>query len=77
MSSSKLEEFFEVLHENLSSYAIGKELPVVNRVSGVQVHDARLVGVMRAHEIAQIMTFNIADFTRYAGIEPIHPGEIK
>lgn len=44
-------------------------------VSGRQVHDARLVAVMRAHGIAQILTFNVGDFTRYRnlGILPVHP----
>jgi len=73
----KLEEFFAVLHENDASYAAWKDLVVENRVSGVQVHDARLVAVMKAHDIRRIVTFNTSDFTRYDGIEPIHPDKIK
>jgi predicted nucleic acid-binding protein len=73
---SKVEEFFEVLHENPASYSAWKELVIENRVSGVQVHDARLVAVMKAHDIRQIVTFNTVDFTRYGGIEPIHPDTI-
>jgi predicted nucleic acid-binding protein len=73
----RLEEFFEVLHESLASYAAWKELLVENRVSGVQVHDARLVAVMKASGIRQIITFNIGDFARYAGIEPVHPDKIQ
>ena len=46
------------------------------RVSGVQVHDARLAAVMKAHGIARIVTFNVADFTRFPEIEAVHPGEI-
>jgi predicted nucleic acid-binding protein len=73
---AKLEDFFEVLPENPASYAAWKELIVENRVSGVQVHDARLVAVMKAYNIRQIVTFNTSDFVRYAGIEPIHPDKI-
>jgi predicted nucleic acid-binding protein len=73
----RLEAFFEVLHENTGSYAVCKTLIVENRVSGVQVHDARLVAVMKAHRIHQIVTFNTRDFTRYAGIEAIHPDTIR
>ena len=73
----KLEEFFEVLHENQTSYTAWKELLVENRVSGVQVHDARLVAVMKAYNIRQIVTFNTTDFTRYVGIESLHPDNIR
>lgn len=74
---SRLEDFFEVLHEDPVSYAAWKELVIENRVSGVQVHDARLAAVMKAHDIRQIVTFNVSDFTRFAGIEPIHPDKIS
>lgn len=73
---SKLEGFFAVLHENAASYAAWKTLVIENRVNGVQVHDARLAAVMKAYGIRQIVTFNINDFTRYAGIEAIHPDRI-
>lgn len=47
-------------------------------VSGVQVHDARLVAAMQAHNITHILTFNTSDFTRYAslGIVPVDPATI-
>jgi len=44
------------------------------RVRGIQVHDARLVAAMLVHGIPKILTLNIADFGRYAGIvTAIHP----
>jgi predicted nucleic acid-binding protein len=52
-------------------------LIVANRVNGVQVHDARLVAVMMAHGIRQIVTFDMGDFRRYAAIEAIHPDKIE
>lgn len=42
-------------------------------VSGVQVHDARLVATMRVHGVGRILTFNTRDFARFTGIEAIHP----
>src|SRR3989442_13543386 len=47
-------------------------------VSGRQVHDARLVAVMRAHGVTHILTFNVGDFTRYQGlgIVPVHPSSV-
>jgi len=46
-------------------------------VSGVQVHDARLVAVMKAYGIRGIVTFNPQDFTRFAEIEVIHPQQVE
>jgi predicted nucleic acid-binding protein len=36
----------------------------------------RLVSVMKPNEVTHILTFNASDFTRYPGIEAIHPGEL-
>ena len=47
-----------------------------HRVSGAQVHDARLAAVMTASGITRILTFNVRDFIRFAGIEAIHPDQI-
>jgi len=44
------------------------------RVSGVQVHDARLVAAMLVHGIPNLLTLNVADFARYAKlIAAVHP----
>ena len=47
-------------------------------VSGVQVHDARLVASMIAHNVTRILTFNVTDFERYAdeGIEVVNPAAV-
>jgi predicted nucleic acid-binding protein len=73
---TKLEGFFEILTENAASYATWKPLLIANRVSGVQVHDARLVAVMKTYGIARIVTFNVTDFTRFSEIEAVHPDSI-
>lgn len=69
---SKLEGFFEILPENAASYLAWKNLIVTCRVSGVQVHDARLVAVMQAHGIASILTFDTG-FSRFPDIQLVHP----
>lgn len=43
------------------------------RVSGVQVHDARLVAAMGVHGVRRILTLNAKDFARFEDIEAIHP----
>ena len=50
-----------------------RKLLVTQHVSGVQVHDARLVAAMRVHAVKRILTFNEKDFARYTEIEAIHP----
>ncbi|WP_315784832.1 type II toxin-antitoxin system VapC family toxin [Fischerella sp. JS2] len=52
------------------------DTPVVTySVSGVQVHDARLVASMKANGVTHILTFNTRDFARYVveGIVVVDP----
>lgn len=72
----RLEGFFQILSESAASYAAWKSLLTTHRVSGAQVHDARLAAVMKANAIEKIVTFNVPDFSRFAGIEAIHPDQI-
>jgi predicted nucleic acid-binding protein len=74
---SRLEGFFDVVYENANSYAAWKALVTDYRVNGLQVHDARLVAVMKAYGIRQIVTFNDKDFRGYSGIEVLHPDSIR
>jgi predicted nucleic acid-binding protein len=73
---ARLESVFLVLAETENAYREWKSLVTTYRVLGVKTHDARLVAIMRANGITKILTFNTDDFTRYPGIEAIHPGEL-
>jgi len=73
---AKIEELFTLLSESAASYVTWKTLLIENRVSGVQVHDARLVAVMKTYGVARIVTFNVTDFARFSEIEAIHPDNI-
>lgn len=73
---TRIEGFFQILCENAASYATWKTLLIANRVRGVKVHDARLAAVMKTYGVAQIVTFNVKDFVRFAEIEAIHPDMI-
>jgi hypothetical protein len=53
-----------------------RQMIVDYRVSGVQVHDARIVAAMQVHQIPFILTLNSADFRRYTGISILHPEEV-
>ncbi len=67
------EEKLRLLPDTLAVHQEWRKLLVAHHVSGVQVHDARLVAAMRVHAVKRILTFNEKDFARYPGIEAIHP----
>jgi len=46
-----------------------RKLLVTHNVSGVQVHDARLVAAMRVYGVKRILTFNNKDFARYVDVD--------
>jgi predicted nucleic acid-binding protein len=73
-----LEQAFSRLPEPVETYGRWRDLVVRFGVSGVKVHDARLVALMLANDILRILTFNAADFQRYQvlGIRAIDPGEV-
>ena len=73
----RLEDFFEIVSESAGSYAVWKALLTTHSVSGAQVHDARLAAVMIASGIARIVTFNVRDFGRFAGIKAVYPEQIE
>ena len=53
-----------------------RQLVVAHQVQGVQVHDARLVASMLAHNVTHLLTFNTADFRRYGQIVAAHPRDV-
>ena len=67
-----VETLFELLPDVPGIHDEWRRLVRAYGVSGVQVHDARLVAAMRVHGISHILTLNDADFERYAGIISIH-----
>lgn len=73
-----IEWLFPMLPDSPDTYAQWRQLVIQFRVSGVQVHDARLAAAMRVNSITNILTFNTADFKRYAplGIIAVDPTTI-
>jgi predicted nucleic acid-binding protein len=45
-------------------------------VKGKPAHDARLVAAMELHGVANLLTFNLGDFSRYPGMTLINPQTI-
>jgi predicted nucleic acid-binding protein len=71
------EERLRLLPDSLAVHEEWRKLLVTQSVSGVQVHDARLVAAMRVHGVKRILTFNARDFARYVDIEAVHPRSVS
>jgi predicted nucleic acid-binding protein len=71
----RVERLFPALPDSALVYPEWRRLVVAYRVSGVQVHDARLVAFMRIYGVDHILTLNTADFARYAaeGVVAVDP----
>lgn len=68
-----IEGLLTLLPDIPAIYAGWKAIVRDYKVQGVKVYDARLVALMNVYTIEGILTFNDADFTRYADITAIHP----
>ncbi len=75
---SHVEQLFPLLPDSPDVYLEWRRLVVDYSVSGVQVHDARLIATMIFHGVTHILTFNTQDFTRYTpeGIIAIDPATV-
>lgn len=71
-----IEAGMTLLADNEDVYREWRRIVVRNAVSGVQVHDARLVAVMRVHGVEHLLTLNVSDFDRYEGIRAVHPSQV-
>jgi predicted nucleic acid-binding protein len=72
-----LEAKFRLLPDSVAVHKDWRKLLVTHRISGVQVHDARLVAAMHIHGVKRILTFNTRDFARFTNIEAVHPADLN
>ena len=71
-----IERLLTLLPDSPAIHTEWRRLVVAHAVSGVQVHDARLVAVMRVHGVTNLLTLDVSDFARYPGIAAVHPRDI-
>ena len=71
-----IETDLTLLPENDRIHPLWRRLVVAHAVSGVQVHDARLVAAMQANGVKYLLTLNDQDFSRYTGVTVLHPREV-
>ena len=71
-----IERLFILLPDRPEIHAQWRKLVVEYNVSGVQVHDARLVAAMHAYGLQHLLTLNAVDFNRYPNIVAVHPADV-
>ena len=72
---ARIKSMFELLPDTPAIYPVWESLVIQYRVSGKPAHDARLVAAMLVHGLTAVLTFDRAGFSRYAGIEVVHPAD--
>jgi predicted nucleic acid-binding protein len=73
----RIKGMFLFLPETPAIYPAWESLVIRHRVTGKPAHDARLVAAMLAHGLTAILTFDRTGFSRYSGIEVIHPEQVE
>jgi predicted nucleic acid-binding protein len=71
-----IEAKFSLARDSEATHQEWRRIDVVAKVSGIQVHDARLVATMRVHAIGNLLTLNGKDFRRFGGISVLSPGDV-
>jgi predicted nucleic acid-binding protein len=71
-----IQKYFQLLPDNLAAFNEWRKLVSDYQISGVSVHDAKLVASMIAHGIQTLVTFNVRDFQRFPMITIVHPKDV-
>lgn len=67
---------FTLLRDERRVYDDWRELVSRYQIKGKPAHDARLVAAMLRHAVTSLVTFNVADFSRYTEIKVYSPEEL-
>jgi predicted nucleic acid-binding protein len=70
------ERFGRILFDTPQTYSEWRRLVRLHQVSGVAVHDARIVAQMLVWGISRVLTLNSKDFRRYTEISAVSPAEL-
>jgi predicted nucleic acid-binding protein len=73
---ARLRALFPLLDETPAVYPEWERLVMVHHVLGKNAHDAGLVAAMIVNMISHILTFNVADFTRFPSITVLDPATV-
>lgn len=72
-----IERNLTLLPDSAGIHLRWRQLVIKYQVSGVQVHDTRLVAAMLEHGVAHLLTFNTDDFKRFSEINVVHPSALS
>jgi predicted nucleic acid-binding protein len=72
----RIKSMFLLLPDTPAIYPAWERLVIQHQVSGKPTHDARLVATMQVHGVTAILTFDRQGFSRYPGIEVVHPADV-
>jgi predicted nucleic acid-binding protein len=67
---------FHMLRDERGIFGNWISLVTQHQAIGKNAHDARLAAAMERHSIANLLTFNGADFKRFPSIQILDPAEI-
>ena len=73
---ARLKNMFVLLPETPAIYPVWENLVMKYQVSGKPAHDARLVAAMKVHGLSAILSFDRSGFSRFPGIEVLHPADV-
>jgi predicted nucleic acid-binding protein len=73
----RFQTLLQLFPETPEIFPAWRRLVLTHRVSGIQVHDARIVAAMTVHQVRKILSFDVGDFKRYyLGINTLHPKDV-
>jgi predicted nucleic acid-binding protein len=70
---AKLRRLFHLLAYTPEVTETWQRLVIEQAIVGKQTHDAHLAAIMRVNGVPSILTFNVGDFRRFAGIIVVDP----
>lgn len=73
----RFQTFLKLLPETPQLFPEWRRLVADYRVSGIQVHDARIVASMAVHQVNTLLSFDLDDFKRYPTVKIVHPADVK
>ncbi|MSV29056.1 MAG: PIN domain-containing protein [Bryobacterales bacterium] len=73
----RFQSLLRLLPDTPEIFPAWRKLVLEHHVSGIKVHDARIVAAMTIHHVRKILSFDRDDFKRYTSISVVHPAEIR
>jgi predicted nucleic acid-binding protein len=73
----RLIRFIRRLVETPQVYLEWMHLVRAHEVRRKSAHDARLVAIMKVHQVENLLTFNTDDFTRFSHLTVLNPAKVS